>query len=335
MRSYHITYGGGLPSLRLQQHDRPTPGPGEVLVEVKAAAIGYRDRLILAGSYVLPVKDDVVPLAEGSGVVAALGPGVTDLAVGTRVVAQVFPRWPAGVFRPQVADQLGGSLDGLLTEYRVLPRAALLEMPPHLTFTAAAALPCTGLTAWNAITGGRSVRPGETVLTLGAGGVSRFAIAFARLAGARVVATTGDDANTEQLRALGADVVLNYRSTDWPAEVRAATGGVGAHLIVEVAGALSDSLRAAARGSELALVGLIGAPLAVDVRTLFTSGATVRPVAVGSLDQFAQMLQAVQLHQVSVPVEHVFPFDAAPDAFAHYLSGRPGKVVIAVNGADG
>src|SRR5262245_49915466 len=218
MYSYHATYGGGLDGLRLEEHDTPQPGPGEVLVEVRAAAIGFRDRLVLGGNYVLPVKPDVVPLAEGAGTVAGLGSGVTDLSIGARVVIQVFPYWLDGEFRLDKVDQLGGSLDGLLTQYLVLPRHAVLPMPAHLTFAEAAALPCTGLTAWNALTGGRAVRPGETVLTLGSGGVSRFAIQLAALAGARVVATTGDDANAAGLRQLGADVVVNYRTeADWPA----------------------------------------------------------------------------------------------------------------------
>jgi NADPH:quinone reductase-like Zn-dependent oxidoreductase len=334
MRRYRLDPGRGLAGLRLDVTDLPDPGPGEVLVAVRAASLSYREALILDGSYVLPVRDGVVPLAEGTGVVVAAGTGVAAPAVGTRVVAAVFPRWQDGPFTLDVADQIGGSLDGMLAEHVVLPATALVELPDGPTDVEAATLPCAGVTAWNALTGGRRVLPGDTVLTLGTGGVSLFAVQLAAAMGARVIATTGDDARAGLLRRLGADVVLNHRSDPgWPAAVRAATGGRGADLVVEVAGTLEASLAAVALGGEIAVIGFVGGrpDATLDPYTIFARGATIRPVAVGSRAQLAALVQAVTTHRIRPPVDRVVPFDDAPEAFRHYLGGgATGKVVISI-----
>lgn len=332
MRSYRLDASAGLDGLRLDVSELPVPGPGEVLVEVRAASLSYREAMILDGRYVLPVRDGGIPLAEGVGVVSAIGPDVAGPAVGARVVVAAFPRWQDGPFSLDVIDQIGGSLDGMLTEYAVLPADALVEIPDDLADIEAATLPVAGLTAWNALTGGRGIRPGDTVLTLGTGGVSLFAVQLATALGARVIATTGKDARAGLLRELGADVVLNYRETpDWPAAVRAATGGRGADLVVEVAGTMESSLAAVALGGEIAVVGFVGGrPAAsLDPYAVFTAGATLRPVAVGSRAQLAALVAAVSAHRIRPVLGQVFPFDDAPGAFRHYLGGTaPGKVVV-------
>jgi NADPH:quinone reductase-like Zn-dependent oxidoreductase len=340
MRSYRLHAGIGLDGLRLEVSDPPVPGPGEVLVEVRAASLGYREVMILEGRYVLPVRDGGIPLAEGVGVVAATGRDVAGPAVGARVVVAPFPRWQDGPFSLDVIDQIGGSLDGMLAEQIVLPATALVEIPDDLadladlTDAEAATLPVAGLTAWNALTGGRGIRRGDTVLTLGTGGVSLFAVQLATAMGARVIATTGNDARAGLLRELGADVVLNYRDTpDWPASVRAATGGRGADLVVEVAGTCESSLAAVALGGEIAVVGFVGGrPAAsLDPYAIFAAGATLRPVAVGSRAQLVALVHAVGTHRIRPVLDRVFPFDNAPAAFRHYLGGTAlGKVVITV-----
>ena len=332
MRSYRLDAGTGLDGLRLDVSELPVPGPGEVLVEVRAASLGYREVMILEGRYVLPVRDGGIPLAEGVGVVTATGPDVAGPPVGARVVVAAFPRWQDGPFSLDVIDQIGGSLDGMLAEHVVLPATALVEIPADLTDAEAATLPVAGLTAWNALTGGRGTRAGDTVLTLGTGGVSLFAVQLATAMGARVIATTGNDERAGLLRELGADVVLNYRDTpDWPAAVRAATGGRGADLVVEVAGTLEASLAAAALGGEIAVVGFVGGRhgATLDPYTIFTTGATLRPVAIGSRAQLVTLVRAVGRHRIRPVLDRVFPFDAAPEAFRHYLGGTAlGKVVI-------
>ena len=335
MRSYRLDAGAGLDGLRLDVSELPVPGPGEVLVEVRAASLSYREAMILEGRYVLPVRAGGIPLAEGAGVVSATGPDVARPAVGTRVVAAAFPRWQDGPFSLDVIDQIGGSLDGMLAEHVVLPATALVEIPDELadfTDAEAATLPVAGLTAWNALTGGRGIRRGDTVLTLGTGGVSLFAVQLATAMGARVIATTGNDARAGLLRELGADVVLNYRDTpDWPAAVRAATSGRGADLVIEVAGTVESSLAAVALGGEIAVVGFVaGRPGAtLDPYAIFTRGATLRPVAVGNRAQLVALVHAVGTHRIRPVLGRVFPFDDAPEAFRHYLGGTAlGKVVI-------
>ena len=342
MRSYRLDAGAGLDGLRLDVSELPLPGPGEVRVAVRAASLGYREAMILEGRYVLPVRDGGIPLAEGVGVVSATGPDVAGPPAGTRVLVAAFPRWQDGPFSLDVIDQIGGSLDGMLAEHVVVPAAALVEIPDDLadlTDAEAATLPVAGLTAWNALTGGRGIHRGDTVLTLGTGGVSLFAVQLAAATGARVIATTGNDARAAVLRELGADVVLNYRDTpDWPAAVRAATGGRGADLVVEVAGTLESSLAAVALGGEIAVVGFVGGrPAAtLDPYSLFTAGATLRPVAVGNRAQLAALVAAVRTHRIRPVLDRTFPFDDAPEAFRHYLGGAAfGKVVITIEPPHG
>lgn len=339
MRSVHLDMGAGLDGLKVREHEVPTPGPGEVLVKVHAVSLNYRETMILLhGRYPLPVKPGVVAVSDGAGEVVALGAHVQRLRVGDRVIASIFPRWRDGAFSFAHADQLGGSLDGLLTEYRVLPEEALAIVPQHLSFAEAATLPCAALTAWNALYGGATpLRPGQTVLTLGSGGVSLFALQLARLGGARVIATTSSPDKAQRLRALGADAVVDYREAgDWPAEVRRLTGGRGVDRVVEVGGATAlQSLRATAIGGELALVGSVaGAGTALPLDAVLGAGVVLRPIAVGSCAQLRALTEAVAAGTLRPVIDRSFGFDEARAAFAYFAEGRSfGKVVIRVGEA--
>jgi NADPH:quinone reductase-like Zn-dependent oxidoreductase len=184
MKSYHANKGAGLASLTTKEHDIPVPGPHEVLVRVRAASFNYRDLAILWGTYPLPIKPDGIPLADGAGEVVATGPGVTRARTGDRVAATPLPQWIDGPFGGwDFAAQIGGSLDGILTEYVVLHEEWIVHIPDHLSFEEAASLPTAGITAWNALTGASPLQAGEIVLTLGSGGVSLFALQFAKLFG--------------------------------------------------------------------------------------------------------------------------------------------------------
>src|SRR5260370_12418084 len=205
MKSYHVTYGGGIEGLVLREQDIPRPGPGQVLVRVRATSLNARELMILRGDYPLPVKADVVAVSDGAGEVVDIGEGVTRVKIGARVAASLFPLWIDGPFSFEVAPQIGGSLDGLLTEFAVLSEQGLVQIPDHLSYEEAATLPCAGVTAWHALTGGRPPVPGDTVLTLGSGGVSLFALQFAKLYGARVIAPTARAEKAKRLHALGAD----------------------------------------------------------------------------------------------------------------------------------
>ncbi|WP_017240854.1 zinc-dependent alcohol dehydrogenase family protein [Streptomyces sp. SS] len=325
MRSYHLSHSGaGLAGLTVRTHDAPVPGPGQALVAVRATSLSHRELLVLEGSYVLPVKPDVVPVSDGAGEVVALGPGVEGPAVGDRVMATLF-----GV---EHLAQRGGSLDGMLTELAVVDADSLVPVPAHLSYEEAATLPCVAVTAWNALTGDAAgVRPGDTVVVQGSGGVSLFALGFAKALGARVIATTGGPGKAVRLRGLGADEVIDYRATpDWAAEVRRLTSGRGADRVVDVAGILHDSVRAVALAGTIACVGFVGRTAEpLDPRALFASGATVRAVAVGSRAQFTAMNEVIAEHGLRPVIDRVFPFEDAPGAYAYYAGGTSfGKVVI-------
>src|SRR5262249_13696332 len=172
MTSYHANSGGGLASLVAKDHPVPQAGPREALIRVRASSLNAREFSVLRGTYPLPVKPDVVMCADGAGEVAAVGPGVSRVTVGDRVAAAMVPRWFDGPIELEYAPQIGGSLDGMLTEYVVLSEDALVQLPDHLSFEEGATLPCAAVTAWNALTGARRLQAGDTVLTLGSGGVS-------------------------------------------------------------------------------------------------------------------------------------------------------------------
>ena len=337
MKQWRMTMGGGLDGLRLQEAEIPTPGRGEALVRVRAVSLNFRElSILLKGRYPLPVKPDVVACSDGAGEVVDIGPGVTRVKRGARVVASIFPHWQDGPFSAAVAAQLGGSLDGLLAQHVVLPESALVPVPEHLSFDEAAGLPCAGVTAWNALYGGaRPLQTGDTVLTLGSGAVSLWALQLAKAGGARVIATTSSADKAEHLRALGADAVLNYRETPaWAEAVRGLTEGAGVQRVVEVGGGatLAQSLRAVAFSGEVAFIGtLADGPATLDANALFASGATLRVIAAGSTAQLSQMTRAVAVNRLRPPLGRVFDFDDAREAFAHYARGEGfGKVVIRV-----
>jgi NADPH:quinone reductase-like Zn-dependent oxidoreductase len=333
MRSYHANLGGGIDGLVVREHPMPQPGPDQVLVRVRASSLSRRELMILRGWYPLPIKPDVVPISDGAGDVSAVGPGVRRVSVGDRVTAAIFPRWIDGRFRSDVVAQLGGSLDGMLTDYALLDAGAVVPIPDELSFEEAATLPCAGVTAWNALTGGRCVEPGDTVLTLGSGGVSLFAVQFAKAFGARVIATTSNADKAARLRALGADETIDYHAEpNWAEKVLELTGGMGVDHVVEVTGDLELAIRSAALDGQIAFVGLLAKERtlpAIDPRALWMSGVDIRTIAVGNRSQLEMALRMLAEHQIKPVIDRVFDFDDAPAAYHYYESARPfGKVVI-------
>ncbi|HEX4204758.1 MAG TPA: NAD(P)-dependent alcohol dehydrogenase [Ktedonobacteraceae bacterium] len=319
----------------------PVPGFHEVLVRVRACSLSFRELMILIlGYYPLPIRPDVVPVSDGAGEVIAVGEGVTRAKVGDRVAGAVFPHWIDGPFEWEYAAQLGGSLDGMLTEVAALSEEALVHIPDHLSFEEAAALPIAAVTAWNALTGSRSLQAGDTVLTLGSGGVSLFALQLAKLFGARVIATTSSEEKAHRLKALGADEVLNYRTTpDWHIAVRELTGGQGVDQVIEVGGpgTIEQSIKSTRYSGEIALIGSLARDASsmsetsalTVLRSAIAGVVTLRSIAAGSRAQFLALTRAIATHRLKPIIDRVFPFDEAQAAYQYYQEDHPfGKVII-------
>src|SRR5271165_4262538 len=251
----------GLDGLGMAERADPTPGHGEVLVRVGASSINFRDLMMLRGMYNPKQKLPLIPNSDGAGTVAAVGPGVTRFREGDRVAGIFSQGWLAGPpAREKMTATLGSPLDGMLTELRALNQDGLVHTPKHLSDQEAACLPCAGVTAWSALIEHGCLKPGDTVLLQGTGGVSIFALQFAKLAGARVIVTSSSDEKLERAKALGADATINYRQTpDWAAAARELTGGRGVDHVVEVGGAgtFQQSITACALGGAIAVIGVL------------------------------------------------------------------------------
>lgn len=334
MQSYRFKQFGNPDGLELHQEDMPVPQAREVLVRVRATSLNYRDLAIMNGQYTLPSEPGHIPLSDAAGEVVQVGDRVERFKVGDRVVNTFMPRWFGGAFQAQARDELYGSdRDGWLTEYKVVSEESLVSLPDYLSFEQGATLPCAAVTAWAALNGDRPIKAGETVLTLGTGGVSLFAIQLAKAMGARVIATTSSEAKAERLKALGADEVINYvQHPEWSKEVQRLTSGQGVNRVVEVGGpgTLNQSIRSIGIGGELALIGFVAQDgLAIDFFSLFKSAARFRVISVGSREDFDQMNRVLVQHKIMPVIDSVFSFTDAKRAWQHFDSRlHVGKVVI-------
>jgi NADPH:quinone reductase-like Zn-dependent oxidoreductase len=332
MRAYHLDQFTGADGLVLREDPEPVPGPGQALVRVYANSLNRRDLNVLRGKALRQVPLGGVPLSDGAGVVEAVGAGVSRVKAGDRVARIMFPAWLHDPLKPEDTSE---PTDGMLAELVAVDGQALVKLPEHLSFEEAATLPCAAVTAWSALMGhGRPIVAGDTVLTLGSGGVSVFALQLARMAGAQVIAITSSEAKAERLKALGAAAVVNYaEQPDWDRAVRDLTGGRGVDRVVEVGGAgtLARSIRASRVGGFIAVIGSVsgGTTTSADVAGLSGTDITIQAVLVGSRDAFEDMNRALRLHQPRLVIDQVFPFAQATDAIAHFEAGKHfGKVVI-------
>ena len=334
MRLYQLGRLGSFDALQSREAPSPQPGPREVRVRMRAASLNHRDLNIINGGYTSHVlKPGAIPLSDGAGEIAALGPHVTRWKVGDRVAPIFVQRWlGGGLLLDYMPSALGGPSDGVLAEEIVLGEEGLVRIPDHLSFEEAATLPCAAVTAWNAVFDKGALRAGQTLVTLGSGGVSLFAAQFGLLCGARVIATTGSDEKAARLRALGIHDVINYRSLpDWGARVRDLTGGHGADLIVEVGGpgSLAQSIAALRYCGHISAVGNLAGKGNIDPGTLFARRASLCGIQVGSRDMFEAMNRAIDVAKLKPVVDRVFEFGEARAAYDHLASGQHfGKVVI-------
>lgn len=330
MKRLQVEGGFGLDNLKLVELPDPEPGHGQVLVRMTAASLNYRDlATVLYGGHRLPF----VPLSDGCGVVEAIGSGVTRVAVGDRVITQFFQDWPAGEPTPAgLATALGGSLDGCLSEKMVLAEGGVTKAPASLTDIEAACLPCAGLTAWRGLQAG-GLKSGDIVVVQGTGGVSIFALQFAKAAGATVIATSSSDEKLERARALGADHLINYKTTpDWAKEVRKVTGGLGADHVIEVGGAgtFVQSLNAIRIGGHVAVIGLLtGISQEVPVTLIFSKNARISGITVGSREMTEAMCRAIETTGIKPVIDRVLPFTDAVEALKLMQGqGHFGKIAL-------
>jgi NADPH:quinone reductase-like Zn-dependent oxidoreductase len=338
MRAYELIAGSNS-FAGLCRCERPDlePRATQILVRIKAASLNYRDLMIARGHYMGgPVASNTIPLSDGAGEIVAIGAAVTRFRVGARVAGTFFRGWIDGAPPRGNLVALGAPpADGVLAEYAVFDEQDAVEVPSHLSNEAAATLPCAAVTAWRALVDIGRVVPGDTVLLIGTGGVSIFALQLARLAGARVLILSSSDAKLQSARKLGAASGINYRTTpEWEAEVLKQTDGRGVDCVLEVGGAgtLGRSIGSLAVGGRIALIGVLTGPAAMgSPYGLLGKQASVHGVFVGSRGHFERMNAAIAQHRLEPVIDRVFDFDDAPAAYAHLQSAAHfGKVVLRI-----
>jgi NADPH:quinone reductase-like Zn-dependent oxidoreductase len=325
----------------MQQVERPTPrpGPGEILVRMRATSLNYRDQAVVSGHYFGgKVQRNTIPLSDGAGEVEEIGEGVTRFVTGDRVAGTFFQGWIEGPPRPVFPTALGSPADGTLAEYVVFNQDDAVRIPENLSFEEAAALPCAGVTAWHGLmVAGRPVQPGDTVLVLGTGGVSMLALQFAKATGARVIGTSSSDKKLERARVLGLDEGINYKDThaDWHEEVLRLTGGLGVDCVVEVGGVgtLMRSMLSVGPAGKIALIGVLsGFEGDTNPHVLMRKGGSLHGIFVGNRAMFEDMNRAIEINDIHPPIDKVFPFDEARQAFEYHMSqAHFGKVIISVD----
>lgn len=334
MKAFHIESPGTSAPLVLREHADLSPGDNQVVVRVRASALNSRDLKIMNSEFRIPTRKGLIPLSDGAGEVVAVGPGVTRLTVGDRVASCFHQAWIAGrIEREYMGTDLGGSRDGMLAEQVVLSQDGVVRLPEHLSFEEGAALPCAGVTAWCALHDHLQVTPGDTVLTLGTGGVSLFALQFAKMAGARVISTTSSAEKAARLKALGADEVVNYREhPNWEEKVLALTGKRGVEHVIEIGGpsTLGKSVKCAALGGQIVLIGIVGGEASgFNPDTLRGRSIVLRSTNVGSRKSFEAMNRAIAVQEMRPVIDKAFAFDEAADAYRHLASqAHFGKVLI-------
>ncbi len=320
MRAYAISDAFGIDNLKLVERDSPRPGKGEVVMRVRACSLNYRDLRMVRGEYNPKQPLPLVPLSDGAGEIVATGEGVTRVKVGDRVTTLFSPHRLGGrPTRATISKNLGGPLDGALQERLLLPETGVVPMPAHLSFEEAATLPCAGVTAWNALVAQGELQKGDTVLTIGTGGVSIFAIQIAKLLGMRVIATSRSAAKLERAKTLGADFTVDTSAhPDWSKEVRKLAGNDGVDHVIEVGGVstLDQSIRSVRPGGQISLIGVLaGVEKPLNLTPVLMQNIRIQGVFVGDAKVSSDFAQAVEKAQLCPVVDRVFPIDQVHEAF--------------------
>ena len=319
MQTVTVRAPGGLDKLELKNQSAAEPGVGELRVRNHASSLNFHDYCLAVG--LLPTEDGRIPMSDGAGVIEAVGQGVSGFEVGDRVMSCFFPNWDDG--RADSVSKLSGvpgdNVDGFAAEVVTMPAAAFTRMPSAYSYEQAATLPCAALTAWRALMVEARIRPGQTVLVQGSGGVSIFALQFARAAGCRVVATSSSGEKLERLRELGAEETINYKEVpDWGDQVQQITAGQGVDVIVEVGGSgtLAQSIRAIGMGGHISMIGVLsGFSGEVPTAELFQKNAVVSGITVGSRAHQLDMIEAIEANGIEPVIDRSFGLAELADAF--------------------
>jgi NADPH:quinone reductase-like Zn-dependent oxidoreductase len=334
MRAWQIT-AFGIDSLEFVERATPVPGPGEVLIGVRAISLNFRDLMMIKGFYNPKLSLPRIPCSDGAGEVAQVGPGVTAWKPGDRVTGIFMQNWLGGsLTAAKSKGALGGDIDGMLADFVVLKESGLVRIPDHLSFQEAATLPCSAVTAWNAL-GSCDLKPGSTVLIQGTGGVSIFALQFAKLMGARVLGVSSSDPKLERAFSLGLDSGLNYRENpEWDRWAAEETCGEGVDLVIEVGGlgTLARSLKAIRFGGTIAQVGVLTGPSeSFPLPLILHKMARIHGIYVGSRADFLEMNRAIALYQLR-PILEEFPWSEAREVLKRMEAGSHfGKLVLNVS----
>jgi len=335
MKAFVVRAPGGLDKLEIRDIPDPgQPGPGAIRVALHATSLNFHDLLVVSGKS--PTADGRVPMADGAGVVEAVGEGVSEFKAGDCVVSCFFPQWIDGLPQSEVgnfAGTPGDGIDGMAAMHVVRAATAFTHAPRGWTHADAATITTAGLTAWRALVADGALKAGDTVLALGTGGVSIAALQIGKMMGARVIVTSSSDEKLARVKALGADEVINYRTHEkWAAQVREATGGRGVDHVIEVGGpgTLAQSIEAVRVGGHISLIGVLtGREGTVPTSLLMARQARLQGLIVGSRRQQQEYVRALEQSGIRPVIDRTFPFDALPDAFRHQQSAAHlGKICV-------
>jgi NADPH:quinone reductase-like Zn-dependent oxidoreductase len=332
MRLVRLRAPGGLDNLKLVEEDPREPKPGELLVRIRANSLNFHDHMVVLGK--IPCADGRIPMTDGAGEVIAVGDDVEDFKTGDLVVSTFYPNWLGGEAAPAAKWEVPGEIiDGYAREYACMPAHAFTKAPAGYTPVEAATLTCAGVTSWRGLVVAGQVKPGDTVLILGTGGVSVFALQFAKAAGARVIATSSSEAKLEKLKRLGADDVINYKTVPhWGQKAKDLTDGRGVDHVIEVGGpvTLAQSITACRTGGHIALIGLLtGFAGEVSIPALFSNQIRVSGISIGSRVDQEDMIRAIAVNRLKPIIDRRFPLQDIGDAFKYYESQMHfGKICI-------
>lgn len=332
MRSVRLKAPGGLDNLKLIEEDHPKPRRGELLVRIRACSLNLRDDFMVQGR--MPCADGRVPLSDGAGDVIAIGEDVEEFKVGDAVVSTFYPHWLAGQMTSLIKRDIPGeTIDGFARDYVCMPAHAFTKAPGSYTHVEAATLTCAGVTAWRGLVVCGQVKPGDTVLVLGAGSVSLFALKFAKAAGARVIATSSSDERLEKLKRLGADTLINYKAVpDWGRKAKDLTEGRGVDHVIEVGGpgTLAQSIAACRTGGHVALIGILtGFAGELVIPAVFSNQIRISGISIGSRTDQEDMIRSITANRLHPVVDRSFPLNEIAAAFRYHEAQKYfGKVCL-------